>query len=57
MPARDTFRGDNKLLRECIKALIELNDSNSLVPHGIGGHARNLLSACYRRLPNHGTQL
>jgi hypothetical protein len=49
---RDTFRGDNKLLRECIKALIELNDSNSLVPHGIGGHARTLLSACYRRLPN-----
>ena len=49
---RDEFRGDNALLRDCIKALINLNDDNALVPHGIGGHARNLLAACYHRLPN-----
>jgi hypothetical protein len=49
---RDTFRGDNKLLSESIKALIELNDSNALMPHGIGGHARTLLASCYHRLPN-----
>jgi hypothetical protein len=48
----DTFRGDNKLLRESIKALIELDNANALVPHGIGGHARTLLAACYLRLPN-----
>lgn len=49
---RDEFRGGNALLRDCIKALINLNDDNALVPHGIGGHARNLLAACYHRLPN-----
>lgn len=51
-PIEDTFRGDNNLLRDCIKSLIELNDQNALVPHGIGGHARTLLAACYHRLPN-----
>lgn len=48
----DDFRGDNLHLRDCIRALIEMNDNGSLVPHGIGGHARTLLSACYHRLPN-----
>lgn len=49
---RDEFCGDNKHLKDSIKALISLSDDNALVPHGIGGHARNLLAACYHRLPN-----
>lgn len=49
----DEFRADNAHLRESIKALIGLNDSGSLTPHGIGGHARSLLAACYHRLPAH----
>lgn len=49
-PIVDEFRGDNLSLRDSIEALIELNDSNSLVPHGIGGHARTLLASCYHRL-------
>ena len=49
-PIVDEFRGDNSSLRDSIEALIELNDSNSLVPHGIGGHARTLLASCYHRL-------
>lgn len=47
---RDEFRGDDVLLCDCIRALIELNDDGAMVPHGIGGHARQLLAACYHRL-------
>ena len=47
---RDEFRGDDELLKRCIVSLISLNDSGSLAPHGIGGHARSLLSAAYHRL-------
>ena len=46
----DDFRGDDALLRECIQALIRLNDKDALIPHGIGGHARCLLAASYHRL-------
>ena len=46
----DEFRGNNEQLRRSIKALIELNDKGALAPHGIGGHARALLSAAYHRL-------
>ena len=49
-PINDEFRGDDAHLCECIKALIEMNDSEALVPHGIGGHARALLAASYHRL-------
>ena len=49
-PIEDEFKGDNAHLCECIKALIELSDDNALVPHGLGGHARGMLAACYRRL-------
>lgn len=48
----DTFRGDNKLLKESIEALLELDNAGALVPHGIGGHARTLLMSCFVRLPN-----
>lgn len=47
---RDNFNGSNRMLRASIRALIELDDAGCLVPHGIGGHARTLLSACYQRL-------
>lgn len=46
----DTFNGDNEHLRASIKALISLNDSDSLVPHGLGGHARALLASSYHRI-------
>ena len=46
----DTFRGDDAHLRQCIKALVELDMDGALVPHGIGGHARALLTAAYHRL-------
>ena len=48
----DEFRGDDEHLRQCIKALIKMNDDGVLVPHGIGGHARALLAASYHRLVN-----
>jgi hypothetical protein len=46
----DTFNGDNAKLVESIKALLALDESGSLVPHGVGGHARQLLSAAASRL-------
>lgn len=46
----DTFRGDIFQLIDSIKSLIELDMENALVPHGIGGHARNLLSSSAIRL-------
>lgn len=49
-PIVDNFFGNNKHLKACIRALIEMNDDGCLVPHGIGGHARGLLSSCYHRL-------
>jgi hypothetical protein len=49
-PIRDEFRGDDAHLCESIKALIEMSDRGSLIPHGLGGHARTLLAASYHRL-------
>jgi hypothetical protein len=46
----DTFNGDNKKLASCITALLKLDASGALVPHGIGGHARALLEASAARL-------
>jgi hypothetical protein len=46
----DTFRGDNNNLVRSIKALLELDAQGSLVPHGVGGHARGLLSSAAARL-------
>lgn len=46
----DFGEGDNAHLIECIDALVSLNDSGALVPHGIGGHARKLLLAAASRL-------
>jgi hypothetical protein len=46
----DTFRGDTTCLVQSIIALLELDAEGALVPHGIGGHARALLSAAASRL-------
>lgn len=46
----DNFRGDNANLIASINALLELDAEGALVPHGIGGHARALLSAAASRL-------
>lgn len=45
MPVIDDFNGDNAKLIESARALISLSDSGSLAHHGIGGHARAILSA------------
>lgn len=46
----DDFNGDNERLIACIEALLDLDEAKALVPHGIGGHARGLLSAAGVRL-------
>lgn len=46
----DTFRGDSFQLIDSIKSLVELDIENALVPHGIGGLARSLLSSSAIRL-------
>ena len=49
LPA-DDFRGDTPSLVRNIIALLELDAEGALVPHGVGGHARGLLSAAAARL-------
>lgn len=49
LPA-DEFRGDTPSLVRNIIALLELDAEGALVPHGVGGHARGLLSAAAARL-------
>lgn len=46
----DDFRGDTATLVRNIIALLELDAEGALVPHGVGGHARGLLSAAAARL-------
>lgn len=46
----DEFNGDDAKLIRCIEALLSLDAKKALVPHGIGGHARGLLSAAMHRL-------
>lgn len=46
----DEFRGDTPSLVRNIVALLELDADGALVPHGVGGHARGLLSAAAARL-------
>lgn len=52
---KDEFRGDTPHLVSSIEALLSLDAAGALVPHGIGGHARDLLSAAAVRL-SAGTQ-
>lgn len=46
----DTFRGDNAQMIRSIEALLSLDAAGALVPHGIGGHARELLESAAVRL-------
>lgn len=49
----DDFNGDTSHLIDCIDALLDLDDSKALVPHGVGGrgsHAYRLLCAARHRL-------
>lgn len=46
----DTFNGDDARLTQCIEALLSLDATGTLAPHGIGGHAHGLLSAAMHRL-------
>lgn len=46
----DDFNGDNAALCRSIEALLSLDAAGALVPHGLGGHARGLLSAAFVRL-------
>lgn len=48
----DDFNGDNAHLKASIKALLSMDADGVLVPHGIGGHARGLLTAAYHRIPD-----
>jgi hypothetical protein len=57
LPIEDTFNGDTAHLCRCIEALIRLNDDDALAPHGIGGHARNLLAAAYHRLRQNASEI
>ena len=47
---KDAFRGDTSHLISSIEALLSLDAEGALVPHGIGGHARDLLSSAAVRL-------
>lgn len=57
MTNEDTFRGDNDQLVSNMRALVELDKAGALVPHGIGGHARGLLSAAAARLSQHSGEV
>lgn len=48
--AVDAFKGDNQHLISCIEALLSLDAKAALVPHGVGGHARAMLSSAAQRL-------
>ncbi|MDP9992030.1 hypothetical protein J2W28_001058 [Variovorax boronicumulans] len=46
----DTFRGDNAHMVRSIEALLNLDAAGAMAPHGIGGHARELLESAAVRL-------
>lgn len=50
-PVVDKFKGDDAHLVRCIQALLNFDARGALVPHGLGGHARDLLAAAACRLP------
>lgn len=50
---RDEFNGDDPHLIRCIEALLAMDADGVLRPHGVGGHARTLLSAAAVRLGRH----
>lgn len=46
----DDFKGDDQHLIRSARALIALNDSGALTPHGVGGMARGILAALTLRM-------
>lgn len=46
----DEFNGDNEHLVQCINSLLAMDAQGVMAPHGIGGHARTLLSSAASRL-------
>jgi len=56
MALEDTFKGDTLHLIDDIDALVEMSDKGVLAPHGLGGHARTLLSAAAVRLLTYTAQ-
>lgn len=52
----DTFCGDDDALIRSVEALIAMDLEGALVPHGIGGHARALLSDLVVRLNKRNQQ-
>lgn len=51
----DSFNGDNGKLIGAANALLSLDEKGALVPHGIGGHAREIISALVARLSSQPT--
>lgn len=45
-----SFKGDNAKLVDSIKSLLALDSQGALVPHGVGGMARQLLESAVERL-------
>lgn len=45
-----SFNGDNAALVDSIKSLLALDSQGALVPHGVGGMARQLLESAVERL-------
>lgn len=45
-----SFKGDNAKLVDSIKSLLALDSQGALVPHGVGGMARQLLESAAERL-------
>lgn len=46
----DTFNGDDETLISSAKSLLALDAKGALSPHGIGGHARGIISAFIARM-------
>ena len=47
---KDDFDGNDEHLLACIEALLDFDAAGAIVPHGLGGHGRSLLSAAAKRL-------
>lgn len=49
-PQPDPFRGDNVDLIRSAQSLLSLDDKGAFGPNGIGGHARNIITAFIARI-------
>jgi hypothetical protein len=53
----DGFNGTDDHLIDSARALLDLDAEDALIPHGIGGHARNLLTSLCARLATRNSDL